>query len=72
MKYGISLGGNSSYKPGATPRNECRLFTRLEILLLPCEYIFSLMNFVVKYPKNITLKGLNSGLSGQEQSQLPK
>jgi hypothetical protein len=33
---------------GDKPRNSCRsLFMRLEILLLPCEYIFSLMNFVV-------------------------
>jgi hypothetical protein len=29
-------------------RNSCRnLFMRLEILPLPCEYIFTLMNFVV-------------------------
>jgi hypothetical protein len=33
---------------GVKSRNSCRnLFMRLEILTLPCEYIFTLMNFVV-------------------------
>jgi hypothetical protein len=33
---------------GMKPRNSCRgLFKRLEILALTCEYIFSLMNFIV-------------------------
>jgi hypothetical protein len=32
---------------GAKPRHSCTsLFMRLKILPLPCEYIFSLMNFV--------------------------
>jgi hypothetical protein len=56
MKYGIIVWGNSSNSKiiftlqkiifrimaGAKPRNSCRsLFMRLEILPLPCEYIFS-------------------------------
>jgi hypothetical protein len=33
---------------GVKPRNSCRnLFKGLEILPLPCEYIFLLMNFIV-------------------------
>jgi hypothetical protein len=62
MKYGIILGGNSPNNKiiftlqkntvriiaGVKFRTSCRnLFMSLEILLLPCEYIFILMNFVV-------------------------
>jgi hypothetical protein len=62
MKYGIVFWGNSlnskkiftlkkkivRLMAGVKPRNSCRsLFKRLEILALPCEYIFSLMNFTV-------------------------
>jgi hypothetical protein len=62
MKYGIIFGGNSLNSKmiftlqkrtvriiaGVKPRNSCRnLFMRLEMLPLPCEYIFTLMNFVV-------------------------
>jgi hypothetical protein len=37
---------------GVKPRNSCRsLFKRLEILTLPCEYIFSLLLFIVKKKK---------------------
>jgi hypothetical protein len=37
---------------GTKPRNlHIMLFTRLEIIPLPCEYIFSLMNFTVKQPR---------------------
>jgi hypothetical protein len=33
---------------GVKPRTSCRsLFKRIEILALPCEYILSLMNFIV-------------------------
>jgi hypothetical protein len=35
---------------GTKPRNFCRsLFKKLEILPLSCQYIFSLMNFIVNY-----------------------
>jgi hypothetical protein len=61
MKYGIIFGGNSPNSimiftlqrtvriiAGVKSRNSCRnLFMRLEILPLPCKYIFALMNFVV-------------------------
>jgi hypothetical protein len=47
------------------PRNLCRnLFRRLEILTLPCEYIFSLMNFIVNnqehFQTNSTLHSVNT------------
>jgi hypothetical protein len=62
MKYGIIFWGNSPNSKMiftlwkrtvriigyVKSRNSCRnLFMRLEILPLPCEYIFTLMNFVV-------------------------
>jgi hypothetical protein len=62
IRYGIILGGNSSNSRkiftlqkkifrimvGAHPRTPCRnLFKKLEILPVPCQYIFSLMNFFV-------------------------
>jgi hypothetical protein len=62
MKYGIILGGNSSNSKiiftlqkktvtiiaGVTAGNSCRsLFMRLEILPLPCEYLCTLLYFVV-------------------------
>jgi hypothetical protein len=37
---------------GVKPRNPCKnLFKRLEILTLPCEYIFSLTIFIAKTKK---------------------
>jgi hypothetical protein len=62
IKYGIIFVGNSPNGrmiftlqkrtiriiAGVKSRNSCRnLFKRLGILPLPCEYIFTLMNFVV-------------------------
>jgi hypothetical protein len=62
MKYGIIFWGNSPNSKmiftlqkwtvrnigGDKSRTSCRnLFMSLEILSLPCEYIFTLMNFVV-------------------------
>jgi hypothetical protein len=62
MKYGIIFWGNSSIgikifisqkkivriMASVKPTNSCRvLFKRVEILPLPCEYIFSVMNFIV-------------------------
>jgi hypothetical protein len=38
---------------GAHPRTSCRsLFKKLEILPVPCQYIFSLMNFLVDNKEN--------------------
>jgi IS1 family transposase len=50
---------------GVKSRNSCRnLFTRLEILPLPCEYIFTLMNFLVNnkehFQKNSAIHSVNS------------
>jgi hypothetical protein len=62
MKYGIIFWGNSPKSKivftlqkrtvriiaGGKSRNSCRnLLMRLEVLSLPCKYIFTLMNFVV-------------------------
>jgi IS1 family transposase len=62
IKYGIIFFGNSHNSKmiftllkttfriiaGVKSRNSCRnLFMRLEILPLPCKYMFTLMNFVV-------------------------
>jgi hypothetical protein len=62
MKYGIILWGNSfdskkvftlqkeivRIMVGIKPQNSCRdLFKRLQILPLPFEYIFSLLNFII-------------------------
>jgi hypothetical protein len=62
MKYGIIFWGNSTDSKkvftlqkkiirimlGVKPQNSCRgLFKRLQILPLPCEYIFSLLNFIM-------------------------
>jgi hypothetical protein len=54
MKHRINFWGNSSDSKKIVrlmmyvkSHNYCRgLFKRLEILTLPCEYIFSLMNFI--------------------------
>jgi hypothetical protein len=50
---------------GFKPRNSCRsLFKRLEILALPCECIFSLMNFIVTnqehFQTNSTIHSVNT------------
>ncbi|PNF23822.1 hypothetical protein B7P43_G15913 [Cryptotermes secundus] len=79
MKYGIIFWGNSSYSQkifilqkkivrimaGVKPRESCKnIFKRLEILTLPCEYIFSLMIFIVKnqefFPTNSTIHNVNT------------
>jgi len=61
-KYGIIFGGHSSNSgklstpqkkfmrimAGAQPRTSCRcLFKQLDILPVPCQYILSLMNFII-------------------------
>jgi hypothetical protein len=62
MKYGIIFWGNSINRrkiftlqkkiirimASVKPRNSCRsVFKRLEVLTIPCKYIFSLLNFIV-------------------------
>jgi IS1 family transposase len=62
IKYGRIFWGNSSNSKkiftlqkkiirimvGAQPRTPCRsLFKKLEILPIPCQYIFSLINFIL-------------------------
>jgi hypothetical protein len=51
---------------GAKPRNSRRsLFKKLEVLPLPCEYIFSLMNFIVnnqeRFQTNSAKHNVNTG-----------
>jgi hypothetical protein len=69
-KYGIIFWGNSSNSRkiftlqnkiirimvGAHPRTSCRrLFTKLEILPVPSQYIHSLMNFFVSNQENLQI-----------------
>jgi hypothetical protein len=79
MKCGIILGGNSSNSKkiftlqkkifrlmaGVKPKNSCTsVFKRLEILNLPCEYIFSLLLFIVNdqehFQSNSTVRSVNT------------
>jgi hypothetical protein len=55
---------------GVKSRSSCRsLFMRLEILPLPCEYIFTLMNFVVNnqehFQKNSALHSVDTRNRGR-------
>jgi hypothetical protein len=78
MIYGIIFKDNSSHSKkitlqkkmvrlmaGVKPRNSCTtLFKRLEILTLPCKYIFSLMIFIAKnqemFPTNSHIHTVNT------------
>jgi hypothetical protein len=79
IKYGIFCGGNSSNSGkvftlqkkifrimvDAQPRTSCRsLFKKLEILPVPCQYILSLMNFIVNnqehFQTNFTIQNINT------------
>jgi hypothetical protein len=79
MKYGMIFGGNSPSSKmiftlqkrtvriiaDVKSRNSRRnLFMRLEILPLPCEYIFTLMNFVVNnqehFETNLVIHSVNT------------
>jgi hypothetical protein len=49
----------------------CRnLFRRLEILPLPCEYIFSLMNFIVNNPELFQTNSAVHGVNTRNKHQL--
>jgi hypothetical protein len=85
MKYGIIFWGNSSNSKkiftlqkkivrlmaGAKPRNSCRsLFKRLEILTLPCEYIFSLLLFIVNNQEHSQTNSAVHSVSTRNKNQL--
>jgi hypothetical protein len=68
MKYGITVWGNSSnrkmifmlqkqtvsiFMEGINPRIHTKSFKRLRILPLSCEYIFSIMNYIVNNKEHI-------------------
>jgi hypothetical protein len=60
---------------GAQPRTSCRsLFKQLEIPAVPCQYILSLMNFVIYnqikifkqiYPYSVLIEGILTVIIGQ-------
>jgi len=85
VRYGIMFWGNSttSYKvlklqksvirimPGAEPRASCiGLFRRLEILPVPCQYILSLMLFIVDNPDNFQAVSEVHGPHTRSKNQL--
>jgi hypothetical protein len=85
MKYGIIFWGNSSNSKkiftlqkkivrlmaGVKPRNSCRsLFKRLEILTLPCEYIFSLLLFIVNYHDHFQTNSAVHSVNTRNKNQL--
>jgi hypothetical protein len=52
-------------------RNSCRsLFKRLEILALPCEYIFSLMNFIVNNQGHFQTNSAIHSVNTRNKNQL--
>jgi hypothetical protein len=89
LKYGIIFWGNSANSvrvfklqnklirimSGVGPRDSCReLFMKLQILSLSCDYILSLMLFVIgsqtKFCSGSDFHGLNT--RNREQLYLPK
>ena len=79
VRYGNIFRGNSSdsYKvfkcimPGAEPRASWRgLFRRLEILPIPCQYILSLMLFILNYPNNFQAVSEVHGPHTRSKNQL--
>ena len=86
-KYGIILGGNSSYSgknftlqkkiirimAGAQPRTSCRsLFKQLEILPVPCQYILSLMNFIINNQENFQTNSSTHNINAGNEHDLQK
>jgi hypothetical protein len=46
---------------GVKPQNSCReLFKRLQILPLPCEHIFSLLNFIINNQEHFAVHSVNT------------
>jgi hypothetical protein len=85
MKYGIIAWGNSSNSKkiftlqknivrlmvDVKPRNSCRsLFKRLEILTLPCEYIFSLLLFIVINQDHLQTNSAVHSVNTRNKNQL--
>jgi hypothetical protein len=56
---------------GAEPRAFCRgLFRKLEILPVPCQYILSLMLFIIDNPNNFQTGLEIHGLHARSKNQL--
>jgi hypothetical protein len=56
---------------GVKPTNSCRsLFKRLKILAFPCEYIFSLMNFIVNNQKHFQTNSAIHSVNTRNNNQL--
>jgi len=57
--------------PGAEPRASCRgLFKRLKILPVPCQYILSLMLFILNNPNNFQTVSEVHGPHTRSKNQL--
>jgi len=88
IKYGIILGVNSSSSgkiftlhikvvrimAGAQPSTVCRsLFKQLEVLPVPCQYVLSLMNFIIGnqeiFKTNSSVHNINTGTSTSSQTK---
>ena len=82
VRYGIIFWGSStnSYKvfklqkriiPGTEPRASCRgLFRSLQILPVPCQYILSLMLFIIGNPNNFQTVSEVHGPHTRSRNQL--
>jgi IS1 family transposase len=85
IKYGIIFGGNSSNSKiiftlqkrtvritaGVKSRNSCRnLFMRLEILPPLCEFIFTLMNFVVNNQQHFQTNSAIHSVNARNRNHL--
>jgi hypothetical protein len=56
---------------GVKPRNSCRsLCKRLEILALPCEYIFSLMSFIINNQEHFQTNFAINSINTRNKNQL--
>jgi len=85
VRYGIIFWGNAtnSYKviklqkrvirfmSVAEPRASCKVsFRRFEILLVPCQYVLSLMLFIIDNPNNFQTVSEVHGLCTRSKNQL--